>query len=81
MAKRYRVMTPTERDGKTYWDKLGMVFEGKNGSLSGTLACLPVNGKIVLFEDDGSGKPGGGPGGGNGGARSAAPPADDDTPF
>lgn len=73
MAKRYRVMTPTEREGKTYWDKCGMVFEGKNGSISGTLACLPVNGKIVLFEDDGS-KPGnGGPRGGNGDDGGAPP--------
>lgn len=74
MTKRYRVMTPTERDGKTYWAKCGMVFEGKNGSLGGTLECLPVNGKIVLFEDDGARKDGGG---GSATSRSSAPPSDD----
>lgn len=56
---RFRVCTPIERDGKTYWQRLGTAFtnKGRDGgeSVSVYLDGLPLGGKLVLFHDDGTG--------------------------
>lgn len=51
MTKRMlEAKTPVERNGKTYWTKIGVAFETSNGGWSVQLDALPVNGKIVLME-------------------------------
>lgn len=42
----------TERDGKTYWNKIGVAFENRDGSLTITLDALPVSGRLQLRDDD-----------------------------
>ena len=38
----------TEREGKTYWNKIGVAFPCKDGSLNVTLDALPVSGRLQL---------------------------------
>jgi hypothetical protein len=59
-STRFRAVSPIRREGqeKTFWLRCGTAFEnpGKNGSppsISVKLDALPVNGELVLFEDDG----------------------------
>ena len=56
MANRWDVCSPRERDGKTYWIRVGTAFEGKDGKPPMILLdALPIVGqdgacKLVLFE-------------------------------
>ena len=84
-SKRYDVCQARERGGKTYWNKIGSMWEGADGNKSITFDALPVAGKnrngeietrAMIFEPkprDGSGAP----------PPSPLPPraADDDIPF
>ena len=70
MADRYELKTPRKgRDGKTYWNRVGVAFPKKNGDgFNLQLEALPVpqlndNGQVEVFismmppfEDDGRGK-------------------------
>ena len=67
-GKRWDVCTARdyEQNGekKTAWTRLGVAFEGKNGSISIHLDGVPVNGKLTLFEPKEKDESGGGSRGG-----------------
>lgn len=44
------VLTVVERNGKSFWTKVGSAFENRDGSLSVLLDALPVNGKLQIRE-------------------------------
>lgn len=51
MAKRFDIVTPRKgRDGKTFWTKIGVAFENKNGGYNLSFEALP----IASMTDDGS---------------------------
>ena len=51
MAKRFDILTPRKgRDGKTYFTKIGVAFENKNGGYSLSFEALP----IASMNDDGN---------------------------
>ncbi len=37
-----------ERDGKTYWPRLGVAFDNSDGSVTLKLEALPVNGQLQI---------------------------------
>ncbi|WNZ66239.1 hypothetical protein QEG98_41985 (plasmid) [Myxococcus sp. MxC21-1] len=45
---RFNVSTPVERNGKTYWSRVGAAFANGDGSVSVVLDSLPLNGKLHL---------------------------------
>lgn len=48
------VYTITEgANEKTYWNKIGVAFVNKDGSLNVTLNAFPVNGKLHIREKNG----------------------------
>jgi hypothetical protein len=48
-VKRFDVLNPVEgKDGKTYWTRIGAMFQNGNGTMSGQLAQYPANGRLVL---------------------------------
>ena len=52
-VKRLDVLNPVEgRDGKTYWTRVGTLFENPGGTLSGALEQLPLNGRLVIRAAD-----------------------------
>ncbi len=42
----------TERDGKTYWNKIGIAFENRDGSLTVKLDAFPVSGTLQLRDEE-----------------------------
>ena len=49
-----------ERDGKTFWPRLGVAFENSDGSVTLKLEALPVNGQLQIRdrrEFDGQNRP------------------------
>lgn len=49
-SKRYDVLNPIDfDDSRTMWVKIGTLFENSNGSLSGEIQQLPLNGRVVVF--------------------------------
>ncbi len=63
MAKRWDALTVREKDGKSYWTKIGAMFEGRDGFVL-HLDALPIDGKVVMREpkarDGGNDAPRGG---------------------
>lgn len=45
-----QVFTITERDGKSYWIRIGAAFTNRDGSESVLLDALPVNGRLQIRE-------------------------------
>lgn len=37
-----------EKDGKSFWTKVGAAFPNRDGSLSVSLDAVPINGKIQI---------------------------------
>lgn len=37
-----------DREARSYWTKIGVAFENKDGSYSLHLAAIPVNGKLQM---------------------------------
>ncbi len=52
--KRFRVMQPINRGGKTHWSRIGTAWEnqGKTPCITVKIDSVPLTGDIVLFEDD-----------------------------
>ncbi len=50
--KKKSVFAITERDGKTYWNRVGAAFENKDGSVNVNLDALPVSGRLQIREDE-----------------------------
>jgi hypothetical protein len=40
--------TVTERNGKSFWRQIGVVFTNRDGSMTVKLDALPVNGELVI---------------------------------
>ena len=55
MSKKPSHKAVTVREGKDgtkdYWVRIGAAWTNKDGSLSVNLDALPVNGRIILFEN------------------------------
>lgn len=47
-AVRKDVFTVVERQGKSFWIKVGAAFTNRDGSMSVLLDALPVNGKLQI---------------------------------
>jgi hypothetical protein len=50
--KRMVAFSITERDGKTYWSKIGVAFVNRDGSINVNLEALPVSGKLQIREEE-----------------------------
>jgi hypothetical protein len=42
----------TERDGKTYWNKIGIAFVNRDGSITVNLEAFPVSGRLQLRDEE-----------------------------
>jgi hypothetical protein len=42
------VFTINDKEGRSYWTKLGVAFPNKDGSLNLYLDALPVNGRLQI---------------------------------
>lgn len=42
----------TERDGRTFWSRVGVAFTNKDGSLTVQLDSLPVSGRLQIRDDE-----------------------------
>ena len=51
-SKAKRVLCPTERNGKTYWMRVGSAFANNDGSTNVYLDAYPANGKLQIREAD-----------------------------
>jgi hypothetical protein len=67
-ATRKRVVAPIQRDGKTFWLRVGAAFQNKDSSWNLYIDAWPVNGKLQLRDWDEQPWDGRGRGGGNGAA-------------
>jgi hypothetical protein len=47
------VYAVTERNGKSFWTRIGAAFTNSDGSLNINLDALPVSGKLQIREDEG----------------------------
>ncbi len=47
---RKMIYTMTERDGRTYWTRVGTGFVNKDGSITLRLEALPTNGTLQVRE-------------------------------
>ncbi len=84
VRRMFKVLCPIERNGKTYWQRLGSGFPNRDQSINMYLDALPTNGKLQLREVDeedlerSSGRRGGSR---DGAAPAPTGPANDDLPF
>lgn len=46
----FKVISPVERNGKTYWQRLGSGFRNRDRSINMYLDSFPTNGKLQLRE-------------------------------
>ena len=62
-SKRKKVLCPMERQGKTYWMRIGSAYTNVDGSTNVYLDAFPANGKLQIREfnerDEGKQKPDG----------------------
>ena len=49
-SNRKTIYTMTERDGRTYWTRVGTGFVNKDGSITLRLEALPTNGTLQVRE-------------------------------
>jgi len=47
-----KVYALTERDGKTYWTRVGAAFKNRDDSLTIVLEALPVSGRLQVRKDE-----------------------------
>ncbi len=46
---RFDVLNPVDgKDGKTHWTRVGVAFQNENGTLSGEILQMPLNGRLVI---------------------------------
>lgn len=41
-----------ERNGKSYWYKVGVAFANRDGGFTVQLVALPVDGKLIIAPED-----------------------------
>ncbi|MFH1017210.1 MAG: hypothetical protein V1798_03385 [Pseudomonadota bacterium] len=47
--QRFDMLNPVDgKDGKTRWTRVGVAFQNDNGTLSGEILQIPLNGRLVL---------------------------------
>jgi hypothetical protein len=51
-AKRKKVLCPMERQGKTYWMRIGSAYINNDGSTNVYLDAFPANGKLQIRDLD-----------------------------
>jgi hypothetical protein len=51
-ANRKKVLCPMERQGKTYWMRIGSAFINNDGSTNVYLDAYPANGKLQIRDFD-----------------------------
>ena len=71
-ATRKRVVAPIERDGKTFWLRVGAAFQNKDQSWNLYLDAMPINGRLQMRDWD---EPWEGRGRGGAGGAAAIPAA------
>src|SRR6218665_456515 len=76
MANRYDALIAKESNGKTYWTKIGVMFENKSGKgfnllLDAIPASVDGQYRISLFEPNNNNNSGGGSSGNSGGGYSS----------
>jgi hypothetical protein len=49
---RKHVYTVTERNEKSFWTKIGMAFQNRDGSLTVRLDAVPINGVLQIRDED-----------------------------
>ena len=47
-AKLKVVWGALERQGKTFWSRIGLAWEGRGGAVYARIAAVPLNGKICI---------------------------------
>lgn len=47
----------SESNGKTYWNRIGVAFVNKDGSINVKLSALPVNGELQIRDYVPAGEP------------------------
>ena len=75
-----QVLSVTERDGKTYWSRVGVAFENNDGSVNVILDAFPVSGKLQIRDFEEKDTPPPNPAGSRG-PRQAKIKNTDDIPF
>jgi len=48
MSERMKVLCPMERQGKTYWMRIGSAFKNADESINVYLDAYPANGKLRI---------------------------------
>jgi hypothetical protein len=48
MRKLKVVWGALERQGKTYWSRIGLAWEGRGGAVYAKISAVPLNGKICI---------------------------------
>ncbi|MEZ4365506.1 MAG: hypothetical protein R2939_04350 [Kofleriaceae bacterium] len=79
VKRMFKVLSPVERNGKTYWQRLGTGFPNRDESINLYLDALPTNGKLQLREVDEDDLTAGGKRGA--GSRDAPPGGGGELPF
>lgn len=51
-SRRKKVLSPMEKNGKTYWIRIGSAFTNADGSTNVYLDAYPTNGKLQIRELD-----------------------------
>lgn len=77
MTNRYDALIAKESNGKTYWTKIGVMFENKSGKgfnllLDAIPASVDGQYRISLFEPNNNNNSGGGNSGSSGGSSSGS---------
>lgn len=49
---RKSVFAITEREGKTYWTKIGVAYANRDGSITVNLEAFPVSGKLQIRDEE-----------------------------
>ena len=49
---RKHVYTVTERNEKSFWTKIGMAFQNRDGSYTVRLDAVPINGVLQIRDED-----------------------------
>lgn len=55
---RRTVLAITERDGRTYWTRIGVAFVNRDGSITVRLHALPVSGTLQIRDQEERGERG-----------------------
>jgi hypothetical protein len=46
------VFSLTERDGRTFWSRIGVAFDNSDGSVTLNVDAIPISGKLQIRDRD-----------------------------